>query len=86
MTVCRVSVIIKAYNEEKNIQAAIESSLRAVAEVGGEVILADSHSTDGTVALACAYPVRIVQLAHPGERSCGAGPQLGYQHARGDYV
>jgi glycosyltransferase involved in cell wall biosynthesis len=86
MTACRVSVIIKALNEEKNIQAAIESSLRAVAEVGGEVILADSHSTDGTVAVASAFPVRIVQPAQPDERSCGAGPQLGYQHARGDYI
>jgi glycosyltransferase involved in cell wall biosynthesis len=86
MTACRVSVIIKAFNEEKNIQAAIESSLRAVADVGGEVILADSHSTDATVAVASAYPVRIVQLAHADERSCGVGPQLGYQHARGDYI
>jgi glycosyltransferase involved in cell wall biosynthesis len=86
MTVCRVSVIIKALNEEHNIQAAIESSLRAVAETGGEVILADSHSTDRTVAIASAYPVRIVQLAFAHERSCGAGPQLGYQHARGDYI
>ena len=49
---CRVSVIIKAFNEEKNICAAIESSLAAVAEMGGEVILADSHSTDRTVELA----------------------------------
>ena len=86
MTACRVSVIIKALNEERNIQGAIESSLRAVAEVGGEVILADSHSTDRTVAIASAYPVRIVQLAFANERSCGAGPQLGYQHARGDYI
>ncbi|MGZ5787804.1 MAG: glycosyltransferase family 2 protein [Ramlibacter sp.] len=86
MTACRVSVIIKAFNEERNIRAAIESSLSAVAEVGGEVILADSHSTDRTVAIASAYPVRIVQLAFAHERSCGAGPQLGYQHARGDYI
>ena len=32
---CNVSVIIKAFNEENNIVAAIESSLAAVAEVGG---------------------------------------------------
>lgn len=83
---CRVSVIIKAFNEERNICAAIESSLAAVAEIGGEVILADSHSTDRTVELASRYPIRVVQLLHPEERSCGAGPQLGYQYARGEYV
>ncbi len=83
---CSVSVIIKAFNEEKKICAAIESSLDAVAEVGGEVILADSCSTDRTVELASKYPIRVVQLENPHERCCGAGPQLGYQHSRGEYV
>lgn len=83
---CRVSVVIKSFNEERNIRAAIESSLAAVAEVGGEVILADSHSTDNTVTIAAAYPIRVVQLAHAEQRCCGAGPQLGYQHAVGEYV
>jgi GT2 family glycosyltransferase len=83
---CSVSIVIKALNEEKNICAAIESSLAAVARVGGEVVLADSCSSDRTVELASKYPVRVVQLAHADERCCGAGPQLGYQHARGEYV
>ena len=85
-TICRVSVIIKALNEEKRIAAAIESALHAVRAVGGEVVLADSCSTDRTVDIAQAYPIRIVQLAHPQERRCGAGPQLGYQHSRGEFV
>jgi len=83
---CTVSVVIKALNEEKRIVAAIESALAAVAEVGGEVVLADSCSTDRTIELASHYPIRIVQLANAPERCCGVGPQLGYQHCRGDYV
>ena len=83
---CRVSIIIKALNEEKRIVAAIETALAAVGLVGGEVVLADSCSSDRTVELASAYPIRIVQLAHPGERCCGAGPQLGYQHSAGEFV
>jgi GT2 family glycosyltransferase len=85
-TPCRVSIIIKALNEEDNIAAAIESALVALTDVGGEVILADSHSTDATVERASRYPVRIVQLASPADRSCGAGPQLGWQHSRGEYI
>ena len=85
-TNCRVSVIIKALNEEKRIGAAVESALRAVSVVGGEVVLADSCSSDRTVELAQAYPIRIVQLANADERRCGAGPQLGYQHSRGEFV
>lgn len=83
---CRVSIIIKALNEEKHIVATIESALLAVATLDGEVILADSCSTDRTVELARRYPIRIVQLTHAHERCCGAGPQLGYQHSTGEFV
>lgn len=84
--ICRVSIIIKALNEEKRIATAVESALRAVQKVGGEVILADSCSTDRTVEIAARYPICIVQLANPAERCCGIGPQLGYQHSSGEFV
>lgn len=83
---CRVSIVIKALNEEANVAAAIESCLAALSGMDGEVVLADSASTDGTVQVARRYPIRIVQLARPQERSCGAGPQLGWQHCQGEYV
>lgn len=83
---CVVSIIIKALDEEQHIDAAIRSALAAVAPFGGEVILADSASTDGTVAIAMGHPVTIVQLENAAERRCGIGPQLGYQFARGRYV
>jgi glycosyltransferase involved in cell wall biosynthesis len=83
---CKVSIVIKALNEEKRIVDAVESALAAVQVFGGEVILADSCSTDRTVELASAYPIRIVQLADANERCCGIGPQLGYQYARGEFV
>lgn len=85
-TPCRVSIVIKALNEEKRIVAAVESALAAVQMVGGEVVLADSCSSDRTVALAAAYPIRIVQLVRADERCCGVGPQLGYQHSAGEFV
>jgi glycosyltransferase involved in cell wall biosynthesis len=82
----RLSIVIKALNEERHIEAAVQSALAVVARVGGEVILADSASTDRTVEIAARYPVRIVQLANSGERCCGIGPQLGYQYAQGAFV
>ena len=82
----RVSVVVKALNEGPRIYRALASALAAVAEVGGEVILADSGSTDETIAEATRLPVRIVQLADPRERRCGIGPELGWRHARGEYV
>ncbi len=83
---CSVSVVIKVLNEEQRIAQTLECALRAVQAVGGEVVLADSCSTDRTLEIASAYPIRIVQLAHADERSCGIGAQLGFQHARGEFI
>jgi len=83
---CLVSIIIKTLNEEEKIATAIESALQAVKMVGGEVILADSLSTDKTVEIAQKYPIKIIQLINPNERCCGIGPQLGYQYAQGEFV
>ncbi|MFW2831119.1 glycosyltransferase family 2 protein [Sphingomonas sp. ID0503] len=81
----KVTVGIKALNEEANIAVALKSALVAVAPLGGEVVLADSGSTDRTVEIARSYPVRIVQLANRDERCCGAGAQLAFQHAQGEF-
>lgn len=82
----QISVVIKALNEERRIAKAIESALSALDGMQGEVILADSHSTDKTVEIASQYPIRIARLEDPSERSCGVGAQLGFQYSRGEYV
>jgi glycosyltransferase involved in cell wall biosynthesis len=86
MRMIKVSVIVKAFNEEENIARAIESSLAAVAPYDGEVVVADSGSNDRTIEIASQFPVILTQLSKPTERCCGISPQLGYQHSRGEYV
>ena len=81
-----VSIVIKAFNEERHIAAAIESALAALCGLDGEVILADGASTDRTVAIALTYPITVVRLDRTADRSCGAGSQLGYQYSRGEFV
>lgn len=81
-----VSIVIKALNEERHVAAAIESALDALDGIDGEVILADSCSTDRTLAIAGRYPIKIVSLKRIEDRSCGAGVQLGYQYSAGRYV
>jgi glycosyltransferase involved in cell wall biosynthesis len=81
-----VSVIIKALNEERHVAYTIESALAAIAGINGEVILADGGSSDRTIEIARRYPITIVQLSNPKDRSCGAGAQLGFQYSRGRYL
>jgi glycosyltransferase involved in cell wall biosynthesis len=82
----KISILIKAYNEESRIAGAIESSLAAIADLDGEVVVADSCSRDRTVEIAMGYPVRVVRFLHEEDRGCGAGAQLAYQHSSGEYV
>jgi glycosyltransferase involved in cell wall biosynthesis len=81
-----VSVIIKALNEERHIAGAIESALAALEGIDGEVILADSASTDRTIEIAQRYPIKIVRLDNAADRSCGAGAQLGFQYSSGQFL
>lgn len=82
----KVSIIIKALNEEKDIERAIVSALEASKKLDAEVILADSLSEDRTVEIAQKHPIRIVQITDKKDRSCGMGAQLGYMYAKGDYI
>src|ERR1044072_8425910 len=81
-----VSIVIKALNEERYIAATIETALAATKGMQGEIILADSASTDRTIEIAKQYPIKIVQMTRAEDRSCGAGAQLGFQYSTGRYV
>ncbi len=81
----KLTIGIKALNEEHRIAEAIASAIEAARPFNGEVILADCGSVDNTLEIAMQFPIRIVQLANPDEKSCGAGAQLAFQHARGEF-
>ena len=87
-----LTIGIKALNEEGNIARALETALLAIERtklahplLQGSVLLADSGSSDRTVEIAKRYPVDVVQLANFAERRCGAGAQLAFQYAQGDF-
>lgn len=82
----QVSIIIKALNEERRIAACIEAALKASSALHAEVILVDSISVDRTVEIASSYPIRIVRFDRQEDRGCGAAVELGWRHARGEFV
>lgn len=79
-------VLIKALNEERRIAACLRAAVDEALPLGGEVILVDSLSTDRTVELARAFPVRIVQFESRADCGCAAAVQLGYQFADAEFV
>ncbi|MBN2400240.1 MAG: glycosyltransferase family 2 protein [Candidatus Aminicenantes bacterium] len=82
-----LSVVIVAKNEEKNIVRCITSVLAGTVNLPAtEVLLVDSFSTDGTVAMACRYPIGIIQLQKEWPHSPAAGRFAGVNNTAGKYV
>jgi glycosyltransferase involved in cell wall biosynthesis len=74
----RVSVYIIAFNEAEKIRAAIASVLWA-----DEIVVADSHSTDGTPQIAEALGARVVQIDFQG---FGDLRNRAIEACRGDWI
>jgi len=82
-----ISVIIVSKNEEKRIQACIESVIGALNEYDDfEIILVDSASTDRTIDIAKRYNIKIIQLRPNWQHSAAAGEHIGYLHSKGEYI
>ncbi len=81
----RVTLIIRAYNEEKHIGRLLAGVFIQTLVDELEVILVDSGSTDATVAIARRFPVKVVSIA-PEDFSFGRSLNLGISHARGEYI
>ncbi len=79
----RVSVIIPALNEEKNIEATLQSIRRQNYRHPIELIVADGHSTDKTVSIAKKYCDAVVQET---THTIAAGRQAGARAAHGELL
>ena len=78
------SIVIRAYNEEKYIGRLLEG-IRHQTIQDVEIILVDSGSTDGTVAVAESYGARLVRIP-PEEFTFGRSLNFGVRAARRELV
>ncbi|GDX81078.1 glycosyl transferase [Deltaproteobacteria bacterium] len=81
---CPLSVILPAWNEAERLSATIEE-VRAFLSAhapGGEIVVVDDGSSDGTPALARRLGARV--LVHPENRGKGAAVRTGMLAAEGE--
>lgn len=82
-----LSVVIIARNEEENIARCIQSVIEATKNiVSKEVIFVDSISSDKTVEIAKAFPIKILQFQNRDMVSPAAGRYIGTKHTSGIYI
>jgi glycosyltransferase involved in cell wall biosynthesis len=80
----RVSIVIRAFNEEKHIGRLL-AAIRKQTLHNPEIILVDSGSTDRTVAIARPYHVRVVHIK-PKDFTFGRSLNVGIAAAHGDVL
>jgi glycosyltransferase involved in cell wall biosynthesis len=84
-----VSIVLPCLNEIQSLEPCVRGAQQALAELrrlhglGGEVIVADNGSTDGSQALAMRLGARVVPVS---ERGYGAALRGGFNAARGRYL
>jgi glycosyltransferase involved in cell wall biosynthesis len=80
----KVSIIIPAYNEEKDIKDVLESiNKQTYPKELIETIVIDDKSTDRTAEIASKYPIKLIKGKHKG---VGAARNLGIKKASGDII
>lgn len=82
---CLVSVVIPCLNEAENIEQCVATALgaMALAEISGEVVVADNGSEDASAELAERAGARVV---HEPLRGYGSAYLAGFAAARGEYI
>jgi len=80
----RVSIIIPAYNEEKTLEACLDSMMQLdYPPTEREILVVDDGSTDATRDIVMEYEVNLLTAAHAGPSSAR---NIGIAHAAGDYI
>jgi glycosyltransferase involved in cell wall biosynthesis len=82
---CKISVVIRCYNEEEHIGRLLGGLMEQTVIDETEIIVVDSGSTDATVKIASQFPTNIVSI-HPDEFSFGYALNVGCNEADGDVL
>ena len=77
------SIVIPVLNEEKNLQACVESCQKQEGDFDYEIIVVDNNSTDNTLAIANGLGVKVLKEIRQG---VGQARETGTAVTRGEYI
>ena len=80
----KISIIVPAYNEEKNIAKCIEAMLKQTSSHQIEIILVNDGSTDKTRDIASKYPIKVIN--HNPNKGKATALNTGIENSTGDIL
>lgn len=85
-----LSIVFPAFNEEGNVERAVEGALSFLKEKGGEVIVVNDGSSDRTEEilddLSIRYSGKLRVIHHGSNRGYAAALSSGFSAAKGDWI
>ncbi len=78
-----VTIMVPAFNEEKNIARTIKTLLDQDTDIPYEIIVVDNNSKDNTMGVLATLPVKVLQETKQG---CGPARQKAVENAAGMYI
>jgi len=84
LLVPKCTVVIRCFNEGRHIGQLLHGVTQQTFR-GVDIVIVDSGSTDGTLAVAKRYPTRIISIS-PGDFSFGHSLNVGCQAATGEFI
>ena len=85
----KISVIIPVFNAEKYLERCLDSILKSLGKISGEILVIDNNSTDGSLVILKKYAkkhpksITVLQCHTPG---AAATRNFGAKKARGEYL
>lgn len=84
-----ISVIIPVHNAEKYLSRCLDSVIKSLGKIKGEILLVEDGSTDKTLEILEKYRkmhLKLVRVLRSNTRGASAARNLGAEVARGEYI
>ena len=84
----KISIIVPVFNAEKYLERCLDSILKSLKGISGEILAVDNGSTDGSLSILEKYErkfPKLMRVLHCNTHGAGAARNYGVSKARGEY-
>ena len=87
--IMKISIIIPVHNAGKYLSRCLDSVIKSLGKINGEILIIDDNSSDDTLKIAKDYSrkhLKLLRVLHCNTRGASAARNFGAQDTRGEYI